>query len=269
MSRASKFFRRLKGRLRWRDVKKGVVTVVAIQSVVHVMQEYGYFFTWCVGPSMMPTIPGDGATLVFLDSFSYKIQDKEYEVGDVVICASPSDANKNVCKRIAAKSGDYVTVHSRNKHHRVRAMPGQTLPSTVIPPGHVWLAGDNSQNSTDSRTYGPVPIGLIKGKVTTKAILAWSPFVRACVCVCVCVCVYIYACLCVPISISPSPLSCTDPLLHTAPPPHTHTNPSLTLTGTHVFRALETRCDISAETAGCGACSETGKGGQFGREAGD
>ena len=195
MSRAAKFFRRLKGRLRWRDVKKGVVTVVAIQSVVHVMQEYGYFFTWCVGPSMMPTIPGDGATLVFLDSFSYKIQDKEYEVGDVVICASPSDANKNVCKRIAAKSGDYVTVHSRNKHHRVRAMPGQTLPSTVIPPGHVWLAGDNSQNSTDSRTYGPVPIGLIKGKVTTKAILDWSPFVRACVCVCVCVCVYIYICV--------------------------------------------------------------------------
>jgi len=177
MSRAANFFRRVRSRFSWRDAKQGVVTVVAIQAVVHVMQEYGYFFTWCVGPSMMPTIPGDGATLVFLDTFSYKVQDKQYEVGDVVICASPYDANKNVCKRIAAKTGDYVTVHSRNKHHRVRSAPVQQLPSTVVPPGHVWLAGDNSQNSTDSRTYGPVSIGLIKGKVVTKARLAFPPVV--------------------------------------------------------------------------------------------
>lgn len=28
-----------------------------------------------------------------------------------------------------------------------------------VPKGHVWLEGDNSENSIDSRTYGPVPMG--------------------------------------------------------------------------------------------------------------
>merc|ERR1712146_87084 len=35
----------------------------------------------------------------------------------------------------------------------------------LVPPGHIWLEGDNPYNSTDSRDYGPVPIALLKGKI--------------------------------------------------------------------------------------------------------
>jgi Signal peptidase, peptidase S26 len=38
----------------------------------------------------------------------------------------------------------------------------------VIPKGHVWLAGDNVNNSTDSRRYGPVSSQLLRGKVILK-----------------------------------------------------------------------------------------------------
>lgn len=34
-----------------------------------------------------------------------------------------------------------------------------------IPAGHCWLTGDNLSRSLDSRTYGVLPLGLIKGKV--------------------------------------------------------------------------------------------------------
>ena len=37
-----------------------------------------------------------------------------------------------------------------------------------IPKGHVWLQGDNTLNSTDSRAYGPVPYNLLQGRVFLK-----------------------------------------------------------------------------------------------------
>ncbi|XP_055579012.1 mitochondrial inner membrane protease subunit 1 isoform X2 [Falco cherrug] len=37
-----------------------------------------------------------------------------------------------------------------------------------VPKGHVWLEGDNLRNSTDSRCYGPVPYGLIRGRICFK-----------------------------------------------------------------------------------------------------
>lgn len=37
-----------------------------------------------------------------------------------------------------------------------------------IPQGMVWLEGDNPFNSTDSRSYGPVPLALVKGLVSFK-----------------------------------------------------------------------------------------------------
>ncbi|SPO46104.1 related to IMP1 - protease, mitochondrial [Moesziomyces antarcticus] len=38
----------------------------------------------------------------------------------------------------------------------------------TVPLGHVWLAGDNLANSTDSRHYGPVPLGMVRGKVVAR-----------------------------------------------------------------------------------------------------
>ena len=37
-----------------------------------------------------------------------------------------------------------------------------------MPPGHVWVEGDNKKRSYDSRHFGPVPYGLIKGRVLFK-----------------------------------------------------------------------------------------------------
>lgn len=33
-----------------------------------------------------------------------------------------------------------------------------------VPAGHLWITGDNLPHSTDSRHYGPLPMGLVKGK---------------------------------------------------------------------------------------------------------
>ncbi len=43
-----------------------------------------------------------------------------------------------------------------------------------VPPGTVWLAGDHRDHSADSRVFGPVPVGRIKGRAW-MALASWGP----------------------------------------------------------------------------------------------
>jgi len=45
---------------------------------------------------------------------------------------------------------------------------GEVGPFIRVPRGYVWVVGDNLSNSTDSRRYGPVPLGLIRGKIIAR-----------------------------------------------------------------------------------------------------
>ena len=41
----------------------------------------------------------------------------------------------------------------------------------LVPPNHLWLEGDNAENSNDSRFFGAVSMNLVKDKVIYKVIL--------------------------------------------------------------------------------------------------
>lgn len=47
----------------------------------------------------------------------------------------------------------------------------------TIPDGYVWLAGDNPNNSSDSRYYGPVSVDSIIGRVVYK-LTTRPPFIE-------------------------------------------------------------------------------------------
>lgn len=38
----------------------------------------------------------------------------------------------------------------------------------TVPPGHVWIEGDNAARSRDSRDFGPIPLGLVRGRAVCK-----------------------------------------------------------------------------------------------------
>jgi signal peptidase I len=48
------------------------------------------------------------------------------------------------------------------------------VPLAKVPDGHVWLAGDHRDHSADSRVFGPVPVGRIKGRAWI-ALASWGP----------------------------------------------------------------------------------------------
>ena len=35
----------------------------------------------------------------------------------------------------------------------------------LIPPGHIWIEGDNLPLSWDSRDFGPIPLSMVDGVV--------------------------------------------------------------------------------------------------------
>lgn len=103
------------------------------------------------------------------------------EKGDIVIATPEAMDGKRVIKRVIAMDGDTVSFHDG-----VTKVNGVVLEEDyvsgneeavldgeiVIPDGHVWIMGDNRNNSIDSRYIGPVAMDDIEGEV----ILSIIPF---------------------------------------------------------------------------------------------
>uniref|UniRef100_A0AAR5QFB9 Peptidase S26 domain-containing protein n=1 Tax=Dendroctonus ponderosae TaxID=77166 RepID=A0AAR5QFB9_DENPD len=72
-------------------------------------------------------------------------------LGDFVLCSGPSME---------------PTIYSND------ILFTEHLSALIVPIGHIWIQGDNVSNSTDSRSYGPVPLGLVRSKAVCKV---WPP----------------------------------------------------------------------------------------------
>ena len=82
--------------------------------------------------------------------------------GDVIILHHPSK-EATICKRIIGMPGD-VIVRTDGGDDDAHGIPHHR----VVPPGHLWVEGDNTFNSLDSRAYGTVPASLVIGKVICR-----------------------------------------------------------------------------------------------------
>ncbi|KAI9928180.1 IMP1 inner mitochondrial membrane peptidase-like [Aspergillus wentii] len=112
------------------------------------------------GPSMYPTFNVRGDYLLI--SRVHK-NGKGIKVGDVVRFYHPSFLGVNGGKRVLGMPGDFVC---RDKAFSTDAGAEQEM--IQVPEGHVYLAGDNLPWSRDSRNFGPVPMGLINGKIIAR-----------------------------------------------------------------------------------------------------
>jgi signal peptidase I len=119
--------------------------------------------------SMQPTLQeGDR---ILLNRLAYRFRDEA--PGDIVVFHSPINASEDLVKRIVAVAGDkvaisdgtlYVNGEAQEEPYLMEQDVSGDMPETTIPVGHVFVMGDNRNNSGDSRLFGPVPMDSIIGR---------------------------------------------------------------------------------------------------------
>ncbi len=172
--------------MRW----KYILIIVAVVFILAFLRLFVVAFYKVPSASMQDTlIIGDrvlvarfiyGIQLPFTDK--YVLRFHEPAVGDVVVLKPPPGAGRTQLsiKRIVGLSGDTIEVRNGDLYRNGSAVTGedyvkrqpfahspiQNMSPIKIPPGHVFVMGDNRDRSADSRAWGPVPVENIKGQVS-------------------------------------------------------------------------------------------------------
>lgn len=128
------------------------------------------------GRSMQPTLQHHER--LFVNKIVYRIGSPTR--GDIIVFRYPKDPSRDFIKRVIGLPGDeieirrggalYVNGEYYDEAYILEEDPRGYL-LTEIPDGEYFVMGDNRRNSEDSRFFGTVPIGNIKG----KALLVYWP----------------------------------------------------------------------------------------------
>jgi signal peptidase I len=147
-------------------------------------------------PSMEETmLVGD---FIFINKFIYAqpalpvegfiLPSRSVERNDFVVFKPPEEPDKDVVKRVIAAAGDKIEIRAKQVYvndlpikedYKVHIDPQvytedsrlshegyrrDNFGPAVVPDGHVFVMGDNRDNSLDSRFWGFLPLSRIKGR---------------------------------------------------------------------------------------------------------
>jgi inner membrane protease subunit 1 len=111
---------------------------------------YVFDFHMLEGESMYPTFQPFGE-IVLVDKITPRLFKKNFKKDDVICLINPVNNEINLCKRVLFLEGEKLALSNGNE--------------VEIPDNHLWVEGDNKQNSLDSRRFGPVSKHMVLGKV--------------------------------------------------------------------------------------------------------
>jgi signal peptidase I len=146
--------------------------------------------TLLIGDHLLVSKFSYGIPLPFTDDRFLELQLPER--GDVIVFEFPEDRDKSYfdrrdfIKRVIGTPGDTIEVRNKKVYvngelytipqevHKEPSLvgpqygPRDNMGPVTVPPGHYFVMGDNRDRSYDSRFWGFVPMGNIKGKAFIK-----------------------------------------------------------------------------------------------------
>lgn len=154
----------------------GVAIIVPIRA--YVVQPF-----FVRGASMAPSFQ-DGEYLI-IDELSYDIRFRPLQRGDVVVFRYPLDHAQYYIKRVIGLPGERMQIRQgqvavANAEHRSGVILDETpyLSASEVTEGtvevtlksnEVFVLGDNRDQSSDSRHWGPLPVDLVVGRAMVRA----------------------------------------------------------------------------------------------------
>lgn len=107
------------------------------------------------------------------------IPGKKPQRGDIVVFRYPKNPKKDYIKRVVGVAGDTIEIRNKkvyvngvleNNPFAIYSEPNiiryerDNMRPTVVPPNSLFVMGDNRDNSQDSRFWGFVKLGALRGK---------------------------------------------------------------------------------------------------------
>ncbi|HMM21437.1 MAG TPA: signal peptidase I [Selenomonadales bacterium] len=152
------------------EIKDWVISILIAVVLAFFIRYFIVELYMVEGPSMRPTLV-NGERLV-VNKFIYRF--KQPVRGEIIVFRFPSDPSRDFIKRVIAIPGDTIEIKDGrvfvngqllNETYILEKTRG-SYPLATVPDGHIFVMGDNRNNSEDSRfaDVGFVPYDLIKGK---------------------------------------------------------------------------------------------------------
>lgn len=127
------------------------------------------------GSSMEPTL--HNGEFLIVNKLAYKLGAPQ--IGDVVVFHFPGNPEQEYIKRVIGLPGDQVViqngrvmVNGKVLQEDYIAAPPAYEASWQVPEDALFVLGDNRNNSSDSHSWGPVPMDQVVGKAV---FVYWPP----------------------------------------------------------------------------------------------
>ena len=152
------------------EIKDWVISIVVAVALAMFIRTFIVELYLVDGPSMMPTLEHQQRLVV--NKFIYRVRPPEK--GEILIFQYPKDKSRDFIKRVIAVPGDTIEIKDHNVYVNgelqnedyILSKCRSDYPKTTIPEGHVFVMGDNRNNSEDSRSaeIGVVTSDMIEGR---------------------------------------------------------------------------------------------------------